>query len=210
MKRLGRWVVGFGAAAACVTGTASAQSSTPDPGKFAAAFTVGATLGNKSSSSFGGEVDYKLGTEWEAFVEFGRMRNVASGDTDDRAEIVAKAIGAIGQRRLEGDLFRRRRQVPVPAVQWRLSAVRHTGLRRRPGGPGRGVQRQRRGAVREPTAGSIRRPARQRSRRIDHQAALPHRRRRVPQFSTPILFRRFVSLRTHFCARPAPSKTTTA
>jgi hypothetical protein len=94
MKRLGRWVVGFTAAAACATGTASAQSSTADPGKFAAAFTVGATLGNKSSSSFGGEVDYKLGTEWEAFVEFGRMRNVASGDTDDRAGIAADAIGA--------------------------------------------------------------------------------------------------------------------
>jgi opacity protein-like surface antigen len=94
MKRLGRWVAGIGAVAACVTGTASAQSATPDSGKFSAAFTVGATLGHKSSSSFGGEVDYKLGTEWEAFVEFGRMRNVASSDTDDRALVVANSIGA--------------------------------------------------------------------------------------------------------------------
>jgi opacity protein-like surface antigen len=93
MNRLGRWVVGFGAAAACVTGTASAQSA-PEPGAIAVAFTVGATLGNKSSSSFGGEVDYKLGTEWEAFVEFGRMANVASGATDDRANLIANAIGA--------------------------------------------------------------------------------------------------------------------
>jgi hypothetical protein len=93
MKRLGRWIVWVGAAAVCVTGTASAQSN-PEPGPFSAAFTVGATLGNKSSSSFGGEVDYKLGTEWEAFVEFGRMRNVASGDTDDRALVVANNIGA--------------------------------------------------------------------------------------------------------------------
>jgi opacity protein-like surface antigen len=92
MKRLGRWVVGFGAAAACVAGTASAQSAA-DPGTIAVAFTVGATLGNKSSSSFGGEVDYKLGTEWEAFAEFGRMGNVASGTIDDRADLIANAIG---------------------------------------------------------------------------------------------------------------------
>jgi opacity protein-like surface antigen len=94
MKRLGRWVVGVGAAAACVMGTASAQTSTPDSGKLSAAVTVGATLGNKSSSSFGGEVDYKLGTEWEAFFEFGRMGNVATGATDDRANVIANAIGA--------------------------------------------------------------------------------------------------------------------
>jgi opacity protein-like surface antigen len=93
MKRLGRWVVGFGAAVVCVTGTALAQS-TSSPGTMAVEFTVGATLGNKSSSSFGGEFNYKLGTEWEAFVEIGRMRNVASGETDDRAESVARAIGA--------------------------------------------------------------------------------------------------------------------
>jgi len=92
MNRFGRWIVGLGAAAACVTGTAAAQA-TPDPGKMAAAFTVGATLGNKSSSSFGGEFNYKLGTEWEAFVEVGRMRNVASGDTDDRAQLVANSVG---------------------------------------------------------------------------------------------------------------------
>jgi opacity protein-like surface antigen len=93
MKRLGRWLVWVGAAVVCVTGTASAQSTT-EPGPFSAAFTLGATFGNKSSSSFGGEVDYKLGTEWQAFVEFGRMRNVASGLTDDRAELIANAIGA--------------------------------------------------------------------------------------------------------------------
>jgi opacity protein-like surface antigen len=92
MKRLGRWVVGIGAAAACVTGTASAQSAA-DPGTIAVAFTVGATLGNKSSSSFGGELDYKLGTDWEAFAEFGRMGNVASGTIDDRADLIANAIG---------------------------------------------------------------------------------------------------------------------
>src|ERR1700730_15601577 len=92
MKRLGRWIVWVGAAAVCITGTASAQSA-PEPGPFSAAFTVGATFGNKSSSSFGGEVDYKLGTEWQGFVEFGRMNNFASGSTDDRAQLIANAIG---------------------------------------------------------------------------------------------------------------------
>jgi len=50
MKRLGRWVVGISAAGSIRHGHGgSSQSSTPDSGKFAAAFTVGATLGNKSS-----------------------------------------------------------------------------------------------------------------------------------------------------------------
>ena len=93
MNRFGRWIVGLGAAAACVTGTAAAQSAS-DPGTITAAFTLGPTFGNKSSASFGGEVDYKLGTEWEAFVEFGRMSNVASGMTDERAELIANSIGA--------------------------------------------------------------------------------------------------------------------
>jgi opacity protein-like surface antigen len=93
MNRFGRWIVGLGAAVACVTGTAAAQTAS-DPGAITAAFTLGPTFGNKSSASFGGEVDYKLATEWEAFVEFGRMNNVASGLTDDRAELIANSIGA--------------------------------------------------------------------------------------------------------------------
>jgi opacity protein-like surface antigen len=93
MNRFGRWIVGLGAAAACVTGTAAAQSAS-DPGAITAAFTLGPTFGNKSSMSFGGEVDYKLATEWEAFAEFGRMLNVASEMTDERAALIATSIGA--------------------------------------------------------------------------------------------------------------------
>jgi opacity protein-like surface antigen len=91
MMRFGRVVMMAGAATMLLTSAARAQTS--DPGKFAAQFTFGATFGNKASGSLGGEVDYKLGTEWEAFFEFGSMRNVASGNTEDRAQIIADAIG---------------------------------------------------------------------------------------------------------------------
>ncbi len=91
MKRFGQLVMAFSVAAAALTGTASAQSTAPDT--VSVQFTVGATFGNKSAASFGGEVDYKLGTEWEAFFEAGQMRNVAPGSIDDRAQVIANFIG---------------------------------------------------------------------------------------------------------------------
>jgi opacity protein-like surface antigen len=90
MKRLGQLVIIAIAAAAALPEPASAQA----PQKMAAQFTAGVTFGNQSSGSIGGEFDYKIGTEWEVFFEAGQMRNVAPGFIDDRAQIIASAIGA--------------------------------------------------------------------------------------------------------------------
>jgi opacity protein-like surface antigen len=91
MKRFGQVVLAFGVAAAALAGSASAQSS--EPPIYAGQFTIGPTFGNKSDLSVGGEFDYKLGTEWEAFAEIGHMFNVATSNMDDRAQTIANFIG---------------------------------------------------------------------------------------------------------------------
>jgi opacity protein-like surface antigen len=91
MKRFGQLVLAIGVAAAALTGSASAQTS--EPRIYAGQFTIGPTFGNKSDLSIGGEFDYKLGTEWEAFAEIGHMFNVATSNMDDRAQSIANFIG---------------------------------------------------------------------------------------------------------------------
>lgn len=91
MKRFGQLMLAISVAAVGLTGTARAQSSAPE--KMSAEFTVGPTFGNKAGVSFGGEFDYKLGTEWEAFFEVGQMSNVAAPFVDDAAQVVAATIG---------------------------------------------------------------------------------------------------------------------
>lgn len=92
MKRFGRLVMAFGAMVVGLTGSASAQSGAADA-PFSVQFTVGPTFGHSSDLSLGGEFDYKLGTEWEAFVEVGRMRNVATSAMEDAAQVVVNALG---------------------------------------------------------------------------------------------------------------------
>lgn len=92
MKRFGRLVLAFGAVMAGLTGSASAQSGGADS-PFAVQFTLGPTFGHTSDLSFGGEFDYKFATEWELFVEGGRMRNVATGAMEDAAQVVVNALG---------------------------------------------------------------------------------------------------------------------
>lgn len=89
MKRFGQVVLFFGVMAAGVTGTAWAQADRA----VGVQGTVGATFGNKTGASFGGEFDYKLNTEWELFVEGGQMRNVASSQMDEDAQVIATGIG---------------------------------------------------------------------------------------------------------------------
>ncbi len=91
MKGFGRLVMAFGLVAG-LTGSASAQSGGSD-GPFAVQFTVGPTFGNASDLSLGGEFDFKLGTEWEVFLEGGRMRNVATSAMEDSAQVVVDALG---------------------------------------------------------------------------------------------------------------------
>lgn len=100
MKRFGRLVMAVGALVAGLTGTAWAQASAQDA-PFAVQFTVGPTFGNASDVSLGGEFDWKLGVEWELFVEAGQMRNVATADMEDAAQVIVNALGgsaAVGQK----------------------------------------------------------------------------------------------------------------
>lgn len=89
MKRFGQLILVFGVVAAGFTGTAWAQADRA----IGVQGTVGATFGNKADASFGGEFDYKLNTEWELFLEAGQMRNVASSQMDDDAQVIATGIG---------------------------------------------------------------------------------------------------------------------
>ena len=88
MKRLAQLIL-IVTVAAAATDTAFAQQQRP----MAVQGVVGATFGNKTSATFGGEFDYKVGTEWEVFVELGQMRNVAPSQMDGDANAVAGAIG---------------------------------------------------------------------------------------------------------------------
>lgn len=92
MKGFGRLVMAFGVLVAGLTGTAWAQASSADA-PLAVQFTVGPTFGNASDVSLGGELDYKLGVEWEVFFEAGRMRNVATSQMEDNAQVIVNALG---------------------------------------------------------------------------------------------------------------------
>jgi opacity protein-like surface antigen len=87
MKRFGQMVLAVVVAAGGM-GTASAQSQRSIGLQGAA----GVTFGNKTDASFGGEFDFKLNDEWELFLEGGQMRNVAPGQLEDDAQIIATAI----------------------------------------------------------------------------------------------------------------------
>lgn len=92
MKGFGRLMLAVGLLAAGLTGTASAQSGGQDA-PVAVQFTVGPTFGNASSVALGGEFDWKLGVEWEVFLEAGQMRNVATKAMENNAAIIVNALG---------------------------------------------------------------------------------------------------------------------
>lgn len=100
MKGFGRLMMVFGVLTAGLAGTAYAQSSGQDK-PLGVQFTVGPTFGNASDLSLGGEFDWKLGVEWEVFVEAGQMRNVATKDMERSAAVIVNALGgsaAIAQK----------------------------------------------------------------------------------------------------------------
>jgi opacity protein-like surface antigen len=92
MKRFVQSALALTLATMSVTSPAWAQSAS-EPDTVAVQFTLGATFGNASNASLGGELDFKLGTEWQAFLEAGQMRNVAPGLIEDRAALIAGIIG---------------------------------------------------------------------------------------------------------------------
>jgi hypothetical protein len=91
MKRFGRLMLGLLFIVSGFAGTASAQSAhTP----WAIQADAAATFGRSSSSSFGGEVDRRLGGQLDLTLEGGRMGNITSRGTQDRASILAASINA--------------------------------------------------------------------------------------------------------------------
>lgn len=91
MQRFGRFVMVCSLVTAGLTGTAHAQSAVTD-NPFAVQGTVGATFGHVFDVSFGLELDYRAGTEWEFFLEAGRMRNVATSALDTAAQTIVNAL----------------------------------------------------------------------------------------------------------------------
>lgn len=73
----------------------SAQAQTPSPeSRFYADFTAAATLGHKSSGSFGVEAGGQVMNRLDVFIETGHMKNVGTSDLDARAATIANAVGA--------------------------------------------------------------------------------------------------------------------
>jgi opacity protein-like surface antigen len=91
MKRFGLVIIGMTLAAAWGTGTARAQKK---EGSWTLQGDAAATLGHTSSSSFGGEVDYRWTDNWELFLESGRMGNVTTADVQNRANQIGTAVSA--------------------------------------------------------------------------------------------------------------------
>jgi hypothetical protein len=56
----------------------------------------GVTLGNTTSSTFGGEFGMKFGGAFEIFGEGGRMTDVTSSATEDGAAAIADYLGTLG------------------------------------------------------------------------------------------------------------------
>lgn len=119
MQRFGRLVMVCSLITAGLSGQAFAQSSATDS-PFAAQFTVGPTFGHTFDVSFGVELDYRLGTEWEVFLEAGRMRNVATQAIEDAAQTIVNAIGgsaSVGQKATYVDLGVKYLLVPMGGYQ---------------------------------------------------------------------------------------------
>jgi opacity protein-like surface antigen len=100
MQRFARFLTVCSFVTAGLVGTAHAQSAVTD-NPFAVQGTVGATFGHVFDVSFGVELDYRAGTEWEFFLEAGRMRNVASSRLDAATRTIvdnlAGAEASVGQ-----------------------------------------------------------------------------------------------------------------
>jgi opacity protein-like surface antigen len=86
-------VIGFVAFGARASAQTPAGTASSEP-RFYAAIDFGATFGHKSSGFFGGEAGARITGPLAVFLEGGQMRNVGSQDLDDRAFLIANAVGA--------------------------------------------------------------------------------------------------------------------
>jgi opacity protein-like surface antigen len=94
MKHFAQFVTGLAFAAGCLVSTAYAQGTPASDLIWSAQGDVAATFGHKSSSSAGGELGLRLDERWDLFLEIGRMANITTTATEDRARIIGNAIGA--------------------------------------------------------------------------------------------------------------------
>jgi opacity protein-like surface antigen len=94
MKRVVQLMIGLVVVMAWGVGAVEAQTlGVVEAPKWSGQIDLAATLGHVSASSFGGEVDRHLNETWEGFVELGHMRNITPASLQDRAAIIANAIG---------------------------------------------------------------------------------------------------------------------
>jgi opacity protein-like surface antigen len=91
MNRLARYSMLIALMVAGRVGAVDAQTGDE---QWYAEFTAAATLGHKSDSSVGGELGYTWTDERQLFLELGQMGNVATSAVDERAQFIARAIGA--------------------------------------------------------------------------------------------------------------------
>jgi opacity protein-like surface antigen len=96
MMRFARVVpcVFIGVLAAAVPARAQSAQAGSDTSRFYAEINGGATVGHKSSGSIGAEGGYKITGPYWVFVEGGHMANVGTSHLDDRAAVIANAVGA--------------------------------------------------------------------------------------------------------------------
>jgi opacity protein-like surface antigen len=94
MKRVGQLMIGLVVVMTWGAGAVEAQTlGVVEAPKWSGQIDLAATLGHVSASSVGGEVDRHLNETWEGFVELGHMPNITPASLQDRAAIIANAIG---------------------------------------------------------------------------------------------------------------------
>jgi len=95
---------------------AAAQTAAADSARYYAEFNGGATFGHKSSGSIGGEGGWKVSGPYVIFVEGGRMFNVGTQALDDRANIIANAIGATASSSYKVNYFDAGLRYEIPVM----------------------------------------------------------------------------------------------
>jgi opacity protein-like surface antigen len=90
MKRFGQVMIGMLFTTMWSAGAVQAQTAGP----WSAQIDAAATFGHSSSTSFGGEIDRRLNQSWDLTFEAGRMGNITSSSTQDRADIIGTQIAA--------------------------------------------------------------------------------------------------------------------
>lgn len=92
MTRFGQVTMGLAVAIIWSAGAAQAQTTSD---KWSVQVDAAATMGHSSSSSVGGEVDYRWKSNWDLAIELGHMSNITTQAVQDRGTAIATAIGAI-------------------------------------------------------------------------------------------------------------------